>query len=888
LGLFRPNGTIHCLPARDLKERSASINSYGSPSCLFHRLKRLGHSGTVLHAGAHPDDEEIGLLAYVSFKHYGRAVYWSATRGEGGQNRINQYQGRSLGVYRTWESLAARELDGGECLFGPFVDFGFSKTADETFARWGRENLVRQLVYAIRLVQPQVVVSRWSGAREDGHGHHQAVGQALRTAFELAASSASFPELARYGCAPWRPLKMYVSGNKPALIATGRINRNLERDGVLRINTGEYSHLLGRTYQEQAWLAFNRHQTQGVNALPAAGDFYYYFVLIKSSGELPTKETAIFDGLDASLSGLVSGVDEVPAYVTRTLREAEEKVQEALALFDVENPTVASRPLVAGLELLKGLGERVAREMSSDSAKVAIRHALSTRVKEFEAAIAATVGLRLESLCTRGKVTPGESVWVTNRLWNFGQVPIDRAVLTIHKPEGWTISDDKEECIEERVPDGCLMMQEAFIGNDAPLSSPYWLKNAQQDALYDLSGALCQEPLSPVPLSAECEITFGEHSLTLTAPTVHRKSFPGGFRELPLAVVPPISLHPHGDKTFVLLQDSERKLTLPVTARCNDEERPAHGRLTLVGPDGWRIDQSSLEISLPQVDGVTTRSFEVVIPQGAAEGRYDLVFKINCRGRDYEAVLTPVRMGAPGLPLPDDPATCIREELVLSPSRVTVNIVRGQHPDGKKYGYITGVKEDMLTTLLALGLNVNPLADEEIARGELGAYDAIVVGPNGYLVRSEARDNAHRLLEYIRNGGTLVVQYHNYDYQRSGLAPYHFEYHTPHDRVTNEKAPVTMLKPDDPLFHFPNRITPADFDGWIHDRGLYFFGAWDQRYIPLLASADQGEQQKLGGLMKAAYGKGLYFYVGYSLFRQLPAGTPGSFRLFLNLLSQKP
>jgi hypothetical protein len=211
-------------------------------------------------------------------------------------------------------------------------------------------------------------------------------------------------------------------------------------------------------------------------------------------------------------------------------------------------------------------------------------------------------------------------------------------------------------------------------------------------------------------------------------------------------------------------------------------------------------------------------------------------------------------------------------------------MIKAQYRKGRRYAYIQGAKEEMLETLISLGLDFNPLSAAEIAHGQLDLYDAIVLGPNAYLLRSEVRDNAYRLLEFVKDGGTLIVQYHGFGYQRGNLAPYPFKYSTPHDRVTNERAPVTILRPDDPLFHVPNTISTADFDGWVHDRGLYFFGTWDERYTSLLSSSDPVEAQKMGGLMRCSYGKGLYLYVGYSLFRQVPAGVPGALRLLFNIL----
>jgi LmbE family N-acetylglucosaminyl deacetylase len=851
---------------------------------LIHRIKKLGRAASVLHVGSHPDDEEIGLLAYISFKHYGRAVYWSATRGEGGQNRINRYQGSALGVYRTWESLAAREIDGAECLFGPFVDFGFSKDAGKTFEKWGKENVVKELVYAIRLIQPQVIVSRWTGNREDGHGQHQAVGQALMDAFDLAGSPDSFPELTRYGCAPWSPHKLYVSLNKATLLPSLRIIPQLETSGFLRINTGEYNHLIGRTYQEQAWIALNCHQTQGINALPAPGDSSYYFDLLKGRRENQGREKDIFDGVNPGLIALVSGVSQAPGFVAEDLRKAEERVNEAAAVFDTENPVISSRPLMDGLRILKNIRGRIEEEPVSPLLKMAILSALDERMKEFQRVIGATLGLRLESVSTRGKVTPGESIWMTNRLWNFSNASIDKVSFIVHRPEVWDVSEKTDDIVAERMQDGYITMEEVFSGKDAQLSCPFWLRQLGEGAVRDLSGDIFQEPFSPALLSVDCIIDLGPDTIRLSSETIHRKAFPGGFSELTLKIVPPISLHPQFDKAFVLVGESEQHLSLQVVARCNDEECPAEGHLTLSGPQDWKIEPSFPDISLPPVDGVQEYDFEAVIPPDTAEGQYDLNFSINCRGRDYGVVLMPVRMGAPGLPHPEDAATCIREEFLLTPSRVSVYMIKAQHQKGRRYAYIQGAKEEMLETLISLGLDFNPLSAAEIAHGRLDLYDAIIVGPNAYLLRSEVRDNAYRLLEFVENGGTLIVQYHGFGYQRGSLAPYPFKYSTPHDRVTNERAPVNILKPDDPLFRVPNPISTADFDGWVYDRGLYFFGTWDERYTPLLSSGDPGEPQKMGGLMRCSYGKGLYLYVGYSLFRQVPAGVPGAFRLLFNIL----
>jgi len=345
-------------------------------SDVVYMLRRLGTVATVLHLGAHPDDEDTGLLAYVVRKLGGRAVYWSATRGEGGQNIVNSYRDEALGLFRTWESLAAREIDGGECLFGPFIDFGFSKDAKDTFAKWNRENVLREVVRAIRLVQPQVVISRWTGTPEDGHGHHQAVGQVVLEAFDAASDPTCFPQLLNDGLVPWQPLKLYRSGSGlqylmdagQGVTTVSSQNAHLEQDNVLTINTGEFDPVGGLTFQERAWHAMNCHQTQGMGFSPSPGDFYYHFFLLKTLVPIYSGNTDILAGFDPAFTGLADLLDNSPdasEFLLRqlhsepdlreTLALVKQRVDEAIKLYEPNDLLPVTRPLLDGLRLLRSL-----------------------------------------------------------------------------------------------------------------------------------------------------------------------------------------------------------------------------------------------------------------------------------------------------------------------------------------------------------------------------------------------------------------------------------------------------------------------------------------------------------------------------------------------------
>jgi len=867
---------------------------------LVYRLKGLGRTGAVLHIGAHPDDEDIGVLAYLSCKYGVRAVYWSATRGEGGQNRIGPYREEALGIYRTWESLAARAVDRSDCLFGPFYDFGYSKNAEGALAKWGQENLVREIVRAIRMVQPQLIVARWMGTPGDFHGHHQAVGRACLQAFDAAGDPLQFPELRSQGLAAWQPMKFYHSLDNSggdlsaggAVNTIGAFNPALEQDGVVRINTGEFDPISGRTYQERAWLAYNKHQTQAMGLAPAPGDFYYYFSLHKSLVPVPKREASLYDGLDFSLAGLADHPGQGSRPLRESLTEVQLLAQEALENFRADDPMKASDSLLKGLFLLRRAHLSLPRENLPGEAGPAPDRYLAHKIKDFEEVIARCLGLELECLSERGRVIPGQRIRVSGRLWNHRGSPLGPATFSLSLPEGWEarpltpVEDADPQCRPSLLsPLSSQVDYELTYPESADLTCPYWLPRPPEAYVYSWpEGEPCARPFGPPPVSINCEIALGPEKITLRQGVVHREAFPGGFRELPLAVIPPISLHPRTDNEFLQFKEAKQRLELQVIAR-NNSDQAVEGNLELVVPPGWQGTPGRAALSLTTPGETRNLQFAVEIPAGAPAGRYSLLYKIQCGHRDYTVVVTPVRLGVPGLPTLADASNCMKEEFILSPAQVLVHLLDVQFVPNLAYAYVQGAQEDLLGSLKPFGLDFHLLKDEDMGYVDLSRFAAVVIGPNAYLIREELRKYASRFFEYVKQGGVLIVQYQGYRYQTPGFAPYPFRYSMPHDRVTNEDAPVKILDPDNVLFKLPNIIKADDFDGWVRERGLYFFGQFDHHYHPLLSSADPGEQPLPGGLLECQYGRGTFVYTGYSFFRQLPAGVPGAFRLFANLLA---
>ncbi|MEW5958652.1 MAG: cyclic nucleotide-binding domain-containing protein, partial [Chloroflexota bacterium] len=494
-------------------------------------------------------------------------------------------------------------------------------------------------------------------------------------------------------------------------------------------------------------------------------------------------------------------------------------------------------------------------------------------------------GFELECLADYAHVTPRQQFRVTTRLWNPRQILIRRAEFAFDAPADWQIEPVDREGASER-PTRPEAVYDITVSALAPLDCPYWLVQPRSGYTYRWpADEPAGQPFGSALVQLECQVAFGDYELTLRAPAVFRQGFPGGFRELPVSVVPPISLQPKVSQEILQVRPLAQQLELQAVAYSNMEGSGVEGVLRLETPPGWQVEPQDIPLILGQIGDCRPVKFTVTIPTETRAGMYPLRYVVQCGGREYDVVLKPVRMAAPGLPRQPDESTCVKEQFITTPAVHNVHLVNVEFAPGLKYAYIQGATEDVLTALSRFKLDIHVISDEELGYIDLDQFDAIIVGPNAYLMRDALRKNAVRLPRYVEQGGTLIVQYQGYGYQREEFVPYPFTYSQPHDRVTFEDAPLTILEPDHFLFHRPNKITPADFEGWVHDRGMYFFGQWDKRYTPLLACNDPGEAPKQGGLMLTSYGRGTYIYVAYSLFRQLPAGVPGGFRLWANILA---
>ncbi len=788
-------------------------------------LERLNVLASVIVMGAHPDDENAALLAYLARGRHARTAYLSLTRGDGGQNLIGSEQGELLGLIRTQELLAARRVDGAEQFFTRAVDFGFSKTASETFQKWGRETILGDVTWNVRRFRPDVIVVGITA----GHGHHQASGMLAREVYSVAADRSRFPEQFKW-VQPWQASRLVSGGfGGPG---PGRAGGGVQGD--IRLDTGEYDRLLGYSYGEIAGLSRSMHKTQGVGAPERRGAAIGVMSVVEG---LPVKGD-IFDGIDTTWNRLPGG-----GAVTPILRQAAdtfipEQPEKTIPLL------LKARPLIA-----------------------AIKDPWATlKLEELDRAIALCAGLYLDASTDQHAVVPGHTLAVNFEATNRSRFPLSLLGLRIEGVAGAPSAEFPPVTLDYNQPDRRSL--KVTIPPGQPYSQPYWLRKPGNGYVYAVEDQeLVGAPETPPVLTARIRIRAGSEEIVYARPVVRRYvDRVQGETTRPLEVVPPVAVS-ISDPVVVIPDDKPR--TVEVLLRSNVAS--VSGELRLEAPAGWRAQPAAQPFKLGGAGQETVLSFAVSPPAGPAGGQLRAVARI-----DGLEVSNGVRViNYEGIP----------PQTVFPPS-----VARLVHTSARtlatRIGYVMGAGDEVPGSLRQLGCEVTLLTAQDLARGDLSRFDAIVTGVRAYNVRSDLVANQQRLLDYVRQGGTLVVQYVTAD-QRSGslppLGPYPLQ--PANLRVTVEEAPVRVLNPAHPLVLAPNRITGEDFRGWVQERGLYFATTWDDRYEPLFESQDPGESPQRGITLFTRYGKGAYVFTTFSMFRQLPAGVPGALRLFANFLS---
>lgn len=829
-------------------------------------LRGLGHVRRVLVIGAHPDDEDTALLTWLERGLGGDAAYLSLTRGEGGQNLIGPELGVGLGLIRTEELLAARRLDGARQFFSRAYDFGYSKTAEETFRFWPRDSLLADVVSVVRRFRPQVVVSIFSGTSRDGHGQHQAAGIVARAAFDAAGDPRVFPDQVEAGLDPWTPLKLYRSTRFDTAATT------------LTIATGSYDPLYGRSYHQIAMASRSQHRSQDMGRIEGLGPHPTRLQRLES--RVPAgpaeAESSLFEGVDQGLAGWIarSAPEPLRSELEVGLARYLEAVDEARSRLDPWNPSAVVPALASALRRLRAVRDLLGPHGGSAGH---LGFLLDGEERKLEGVLADAAGLVLEAFADDDLLVPGGSSRVEVEIWNGGDRALELRGVELRAPDGWAVEplDRAATTLEP----GSLVRRgyRVTVPPDAEPTEPYFLRAPRNGALYrwpadyDLRGL----PFQPALLGARAELEIADASIGAGSDVVYRFADPArGEVRRPLAVVPAIGVRlTPGTAIWPLSRAEPLRFRVHLRSEVPEGFR---GRAVLRPPAGWRATPESIGFELPGPGSAVVREFDVSAPPGVEPGTYGLSAGAGADG-------DPGRGYATGYTLIDYPH--IRRRILFDGARARVEAFRLEVEPGLRVGYVPGAGDALPDAVRAMGVALEALDVDAVASGDLSRFDVIVLGIRAYETNPAVIGHNGRILDYVEGGGTLIVQYQQYRFFRGDYAPYPLSATFPHDRVTDETAPVELLDPDHPVLRGPNEIRAADFDGWVQERGLYFAHEWDERYRAPLEMKDPGGEPLRGGLLIAPYGDGLYIYTGLSFFRQLPAGVPGAYRLLANLLS---
>jgi len=841
-------------------------------------LHRLDELGSVLMIAAHPDDERTGLLAYFARGRYMRTAYLSLTRGEGGQNLIGPEQGSALGIIRTQELLAARKIDGAEQFFTRAIDFGFSKTAGETLEKWGHDRILSDVVWVIRRYRPDIIVLVFSGTPADGHGQHQVSAILGKEAFAVSGDPTKFPEQLKY-VTPWQATRLLRAGWLDGIPipraqleqmqaaarggrAAGRGDVNLFAFPQLppagMVDSGIFNPILGYSYEEIATISRSMHHSQGTGATRRPGTNRAPFGLV--AGTIAPAAKDPFDGIDTTWNRLPGGAAIAPI------------LRQAINEFEPAHPEKIIPLLSKARPMIASIDDPLARIKLAELDEAITRCAgvfaeAQARLEEPRPATQATDGeARGPVIIPTAQIAPGQTLSVATTVLNRSSVAVSLDAARIEgifnqplEVKSASLGYNQSDTVDfaSRIPAG-----EAY-------SQPYWLVKPPSGDVYTVDDQkLIGLPDTPPVLQVRMNLTIDGVPVEVVRP-VHDRYAVGseGERTRPLVVVPSVAVDLPAN-VAIFPNASPRAVHVAVKA----DVAGASGDLRLDLPAGWKAEPAAQNFSIPTAGEQKEVAFTVTPPDGQTTAGMRAVANVN--GRE-------IASGMEVISYPHFPAQTMFPPSVIKLVRVNVEVA------AHKVGYIMGAGDEMPDALRQLGLEVTLLSPTELAQGDLSRFDAIVAGVRAYNVRADVRANQPRLMDYVRNGGRYIVEYQTGD-SSLNLGPYPVTIPPgSRYRVTVEEAPVTFPHPDSPLLHYPNQIGPKDFQGWIQERGLYFASKWDPRYETVMSSQDPGEEPLEGGELWTHLGKGVFIFTAYDWFRELPAGVPGAYRLFANLLSAR-
>jgi LmbE family N-acetylglucosaminyl deacetylase len=902
---------------------------------LWQLLLKLHTRASLIHITAHPDDEDGGMLTYESRGQGARVILMTLNRGEGGQNVMNDDYWDAMGLDRTMELLAADRYYGANQYWGTVIDYGFSKTKEEALEKWTHERVLSDAVRVVRMTRPLVVTSVFVGGPTDGHGHHQVAGEMAQEVFKAAGDPNAFPEQVKEGLRPWSPLKVYARVPTNAVRPQGIFDsangqwtparfqdyvNNTWIEGLpainLRVPEGTYDSLLGASYSQisRVGWGFQKSQYGGpiiTEAGPASVPYHRFGSLVQSGDQ----EQSFFDGMDVSLMGIADlAKDGDATFLRQALVAINAQVDQAMSQFSADHLEKSAPTLAEGLKATVALIDQVSASDLSDQSKYDVLHELRIKQAQFNDALALSLGFALDAVIAPppagsagGSGAPfgaqgggegggfgpassfqfaiaGQNFYVRVHAANPGSESIELKRVWLESAEGDSQdkvqsaaqSEDWKIEVDGKTQSGPLaaasVVDQRFsvtVPADAAPTAPYFTRPNIEQPYYDLTDARYRNlSFAPYPLSAWAEFTYDGATVRIAqlVDTVSRQTGLGVVKN-PLMVAPAISVAISPSAGIVPL--GQKQFTLTATIQ-SEVKGAARGTVKLDLPQGWRATPTTAPFATT-LEGETQSVQFRIDPVGLAEKQYQVMAIATYDGKNYKTGF--VTTGYPGL----------RPYNLYSTAAYSTSGVNVKMASGLNVGYIEGTGDDVPAALETLGVHVHFLGAPDVATADLKKYDVIVIGERAYSVRPELATNNTRLLDYVKSGGVIVVQYQAGGQYRSTYGPYPFALGS--QIVVDEESAVQELNPKDPALSWPNQITADDFKGWYEERGHGFMDTWDAHYDAPFEMHDAGQAPQKGGLLFARYGRGAYVYLAFALYRQLPEGVPGSYRLMANLLS---
>lgn len=799
-----------------------------SSNQIYEKIQKLNFLGSALYVAAHPDDENTRLISYLANNVKARTAYLSLTRGDGGQNLIGPEIRELLGVIRTQELLGARGVDGGEQRFSRANDFGYSKHPDETLKIWDKDKVLSDVVWAIRTFKPDVIINRFNH-RTPGttHGHHTSSAMLSMEAFDLAADKTKYPEQLAY-TKTWKPNRLFFNTSWWFYGSQEKFAK-ADKSKMLNFDIGVYYPLKGLSNNELASMASSQHLCQGFGRLTTRGSQTEYVEFLK--GDFPKDKKDIFSGINTTWNRLEKGGE-----IGAILYQIENN-------FDFVNPSKHLPALMNAYKKIKALKDE---------------HWKNLKLKQIKEIIEASAGLYLEASANNSSATINSSVDLTIEVLNRSNNLIELNSI---------VALPNNKSIEGKLnllPNKKQTIKKTITINNTDFSSPYWLSSPGSIGMYTVKDQkMIGKPETPRIVKVQFNLIIEKTPITITKNLVHRysKRDKGEIYE-PFEVLPKVTTKLK-NKVLIFSNDKAQKVSLVVRSGGKNTK----GTVKLEAPKGWKVSPEKANFSIEQKGDIFVVDFMVSPTSKQSEGKLKAIATIN--GKKYDKELIEINYDH------------IPKQSVLLPSEakvVRLNIKK----EGKLIGYIQGSGDAVPESLRQIGYEVKEIAANTINDKNLAQFDAVVIGIRAYNTKKELQFKQKFILDYVKNGGNVIVQY-NTNRRVDIKAPY--ELKLSRDRVTDEFAKVTMLAKKHSILNYPNKITTADFDNWVQERGLYFPNKWSNEYTPILSMNDKGETAKKGSLLIAKYGKGNYIYTGLSFFRELPAGVPGAYKLFANMLS---